>query len=556
MASIQQALLMASGAGIGTGIIDPFTSGLWGAYALVRLRSAYSGSAIRVRRSSDNTEQDIGFSGDDLDTAGLASFVGANDAFVVTWYDQSGGANNFGQATSGLQPKIVDAGTYLTEICWDGTDDQMVTANNSGTPTAMTAFVAGRSRYCGGATSETVLLHSGAILLAQRSASYADDFISSVGNGTGSVQFDEVCADDGVVHCMRVNRSGALITDECALFIDGAAQSSVAAVANLVTGNFTAGTWTAGSAGGTSYSKLTAKALLIYETAVSDGDIATISALVTPTPATAALDGFTTNLWSAYSLRQQVSAYAGSCIRVRRSSDNAEADIGFDVDGFMDEAALLTHVGANSGFVTTFYDQAGSARDMVQATAANQPRIVNAGVVDRGVTFDGSNDFMGTAGNSTAVPGLTLFFRGHHEADANGIYLELGENSGTVAGARFFYNSASDCSDVALNNAANTQRSEYLYQTTPAGQVLAAVLDRSQVTNAAQIDLYAGGKAVVDAANSNLGSVPGGNFAADNWYLGGRSGGTLVLNGDVHTAVIYEAAQSAADIERISRRLG
>jgi len=42
-----------------------------GAYSLRKLRSAYTGSAIRVRRSSDSTEQDIGFVNNELDTVSL-----------------------------------------------------------------------------------------------------------------------------------------------------------------------------------------------------------------------------------------------------------------------------------------------------------------------------------------------------------------------------------------------------------------------------------------------------------------------------------------------------
>jgi hypothetical protein len=83
------------------------------AYSLRKLSSTYSGSAIRVRRSSDNAEQNIGFSGDDLDTTSLLSFVGANNGFVTTWYDQSG-TNNAIQTTASNQPQIVTSGTINT----------------------------------------------------------------------------------------------------------------------------------------------------------------------------------------------------------------------------------------------------------------------------------------------------------------------------------------------------------------------------------------------------------------------------------------------------------
>jgi hypothetical protein len=91
------------------------------------------------------------------------------------------------------------------------------------------------------------------------------------------------------------------------------------------------------------------------------------------------LDALGTAAVRAYSLRKLRAAYAGSAIRVRRSNDNAEADIGFDGSGDLDTAALATHVSSNSGYVTTWYDQTATGDNMVNATAAEQPRIVNAG---------------------------------------------------------------------------------------------------------------------------------------------------------------------------------
>jgi hypothetical protein len=86
------------------------------AYSLRKLDKDYTGSAIRVRRSNDNTEQDIGFVGTELDTASLKTFVGANSGFVTTWYNQADSAGVFGirnatQATAAWQPRIINAGT-------------------------------------------------------------------------------------------------------------------------------------------------------------------------------------------------------------------------------------------------------------------------------------------------------------------------------------------------------------------------------------------------------------------------------------------------------------
>ena len=121
------------------------------------------------------------------------------------------------------------------------------------------------------------------------------------------------------------------------------------------------------------------------------------------------------NAAAAYSLRLLNSDYAGSAIRVRRSSDNAEQDIGFDGNGDLNIGALVLFCGSGNGFVTTWYDQSGNARNTTQSTAANQPQIVSSGVVvtqngKPSLSFDGSNDVL-TTGNSVNVNGLSdLYF--------------------------------------------------------------------------------------------------------------------------------------------------
>jgi len=94
-------------------LLDTY-SGAAAAYSLRKLRTAYAGSTIRVRRSSDNTETDIGFVANALDTASLLTFCGAGNGFVTTWYDQSGNGINASNATLANQPQIVNAGSVIS----------------------------------------------------------------------------------------------------------------------------------------------------------------------------------------------------------------------------------------------------------------------------------------------------------------------------------------------------------------------------------------------------------------------------------------------------------
>jgi hypothetical protein len=85
------------------------------AYSLRKLRAEYTGNAIRVRRASDNTEQDIGFVNNVLDTSSLTSFCSGTNGFVTTWYDQSGNGYDATQTTAANQPQIVSSGSVILE---------------------------------------------------------------------------------------------------------------------------------------------------------------------------------------------------------------------------------------------------------------------------------------------------------------------------------------------------------------------------------------------------------------------------------------------------------
>ncbi len=107
-------------------LLDSY-SGASAAYSLRKLSSTYSGYAIKVRRSSDNTEQDIGFTNCDLDTASLKTFVGANDGYISKWYDQTGNTRDATQSTGANQPSIVLSGVVqrqgtnnMPSIKWGG----------------------------------------------------------------------------------------------------------------------------------------------------------------------------------------------------------------------------------------------------------------------------------------------------------------------------------------------------------------------------------------------------------------------------------------------------
>lgn len=107
----------------------------WG---LRRLKTAYTGPLIRVRRALDNAEEDIQAASDGIvDTSDITSFASGSDVFVVTVYEQVGQiSHDLSQAVPGQQPKIYDSisGFCQSEsgrICmyFDDVDDYLAGPN-------------------------------------------------------------------------------------------------------------------------------------------------------------------------------------------------------------------------------------------------------------------------------------------------------------------------------------------------------------------------------------------------------------------------------------------
>jgi hypothetical protein len=538
----------------GVGLIDAYTTSLWGAYGLQLLRTSFGGSAIRVRRSSDSTEQDIGFTGSALNVVALLAFVGAGDGFVTKWYDQSGGGNDMVQATSGAQPQIVDAGAYMGEITLDGVDDCFNTTASSGTPPAFTVHFGGRHRTPPASLADrTTIFHAGSSVETYlHTGIYNSNYgsVSNMGNG-GVVTFPDTQTNDENAVCFKYDRAGAVSIDELQFFSNGVSNTGTLSANVPATGNFTAGVWRLGWNGTARFAHLACKSLLIYETAQSSGDIASVAALVKPVPAVNTLDSYTTSLWGLYSMRKQRTAYAGSCLRVRRSSDSTEQDIGFTGAGFLDVSAMLTFVGAGSGFIRTWYDQSAGGNHIGQATAANQPRIVNSGVYDGAIVFDATNDYLITVNNSGTPTGSTAYLRHGLTASATTqVYLE--HDSGGANNYASFRDAATTIQSGM--NEASTGKAYVRFSNMPVGQVLTHVLDRTLSGSTNIVKAYSGGTALTGTSLTNV-ALSGTTMPAKQWSLGSRNG-TLPAAGSCRDLVIYEAAHAAATVERISRAIG
>lgn len=142
--------------------------------------------------------------------------------------------------------------------------------------------------------------------------------------------------------------------------------------------------------------------------------------------------------WSLY-LRNK--AYTGSCIRIATSAaGNAETDIGF-INGRVNTAAILSHVGSNTAWVVTIYDQIGS-NNLTKIFGLNSyaPRIATGGNI---ITFangqpaiefgqgtsEGASGLYRTTGD-LFPSGSTLFYS--YESTYTGLHVIGGSGSATT----------------------------------------------------------------------------------------------------------------------------
>jgi hypothetical protein len=317
------------------------------------------------------------------------------------------------QTTAASQPRIVNAGSVESEngkpsIFFDGTDDRLATSAAVITSSSFSTFSVFSSLSAVGAAisgqhnggldvyrtlftgSDAVEIGKANFAYAGPSSSYAIRTASSdVFNGTDSVVFTG--SNNGL---MSIGFRG------------------------VIENTLSAPAWTPlntplsiGSFGGATPSAFIAGRIQelsyypTYQTSYQSisSNMNTYYGSYWQGNGTALLDSFS-GASAAYSLRNLSSAYTGPLIRVRRSSDNVERDIYGTFRGDLDLAALTSFVGANSGFVTTWYDQSGLGRHATQATAASQPRIVNAGAVE---TKNGKPSVFFTANNLVTTAAFT-----------------------------------------------------------------------------------------------------------------------------------------------------
>lgn len=258
-----------------------------------------------------------------------------------------------------------------------------------------------------------------------------------------------------------------------------------------------------------------------------------------PPAAILLLDLLSVNAKAAYSTRKIKNSYSGPALRVRRSSDNAEQDIGF-ANGELDNAALLAFCGAGSGFVRTLYDQTGNGKDAVQTNTSIQPRIVLNGALwaFNGKTSPSYVTNMCLIGNpSFTGPTGTFLAVGQCANGSNYMRLAAIGTAGTVdynndGNWMPFVQSATSASFSSARNAAGTSVVAVTYGTP---------FNIATMSNGTTLALYFNG-----VAAATTGSIST-NLVVNSIYLGSDLQSATNWNGFIAEVILFDVALGTGD---------
>lgn len=275
------------------------------AYSVRKVRTGYSGPCVRVRRGSDNAEQDIGFtSTGDLDEVALVAFTGGENYYFRSEEFDVGASWPLTNFTCTPNATTSPLGTVTADLIVENASANVV-----------------HGVYGSGSLNPTV----GVVYTASVYSKYAGRNLQLTfdSSGFGSTQYVNFDLQNGLVSLQVGGATGAISNVG-----DGWYRCSITATA----------------------------------TGASGANAAKVSFVSITTPSAVRAETYTGNGTSGFYLW------------------GAQLNIG-SIRPYQSTAGSIASTG--SGFVTTWYDQSTTGRHAIQATAANQPRIVEFGATNR-----------------------------------------------------------------------------------------------------------------------------------------------------------------------------
>ena len=248
---------------------------------------------------------------------------------------------------------------------------------------------------------------------------------------------------------------------------------------------------------------------------------------------------------AAYGMRRLLASYTGALVRLRRASDNAESDFGYDANGDLDVAAIATWLTATTGYAVTWYDQSGNSKNVTQSTAANQPLYVASSQNGLPVLrWDGSNDGLATS-DELSLPTLSAMIAW----DGDGSNMRLLDHRGLgvfgVTQGWQIKNRQSGEDLIVADDGAGHYRA-----VNDTGTISAASHITTMTYSSGSIAAYIDGSAYgtedsTGAASGTMGSIA----KTTPLRIGKEAGGTTsqIFSGDVFEVIIANAVWSTGD---------
>jgi hypothetical protein len=414
-----------------------------------------------------------------------------SSGFVKTWYDQSvttqagdtATGNHATQATAGNQPKIVDAGSLLADgIEFDGSNDRLVSSNGITVTTSsdISFSLVGESDDIT-ATQTIVSQKSGTGQGRSWTDIVSSNFRTSIGGSAKTF---------GSVSANGTPFIYSFILDESAntgdAFKDGSQSGSQQSISAAEAAN---GELVIGSNNGESGQFFNGhlEELIVYLSDQTDNRTA-----------------IEANMGEAYSI-----------------------DLPSGVDPGFDQV---------DGFVETWYDQSGNSKDATQTTAANQPKIVNAGalVVDSGIgglDFDG-DDFL-TASSVSGLEGSISMFA-VSVRDATGYVVSPSNSS---AANRYF--GIQEAASTVVANPRNTSNKTVSDSASGADRLTFAV-----TTGATSTSVGSNGSAVTTTTNDYGDDFSGSNLDQIAIGILRTVSASGQFNGRIREILVYSSDQT------------
>ena len=238
----------------------------------------------------------------------------------------------------------------------------------------------------------------------------------------------------------------------------------------------------------------------------------------------------------ALSVRQLTSAYTGPCIRVQRTFDSAQQDIGFTSSGDLDVAALETFCASTDGYVVTWYDQSGNGYEFTVASGNYQ-------IVDNGDTMlkDGvpalypvGYAFLQETLDRADLLGSSQVYAISVQSGTGGASFALIDDSGLSAAIALNMLDGTGPASFSLFNGF----SNYLYKnntvTTNANAIVETV-----VQNSSTGDIYVNGSVMSELFSGLSSFSPSGT---DGFYIGSDG---LNYNETIQEVIVYPSNQSS-----------